>query len=59
MGTEKPPSSHLGGFSCVVMLISFAKHIITQVPDEMQAIDVYSEGAANADASIFNIHKWD
>ena len=36
MGTEKPPSWNLGGFSCVVMLISFAKHIITQVPNEMQ-----------------------
>ena len=59
MGIEKPPSDHLGGFSCANMLLSFAKHIITQVPDEMQAIDVYSEGATNADASIFNIHKWD
>ena len=38
MGTEKPPSRNLGGFSCVVMLISFAKHIITQVPNEMQEI---------------------
>jgi len=35
---EKPPSSHLGGFSCVVMSLSFAIDSITQVPDEMQEI---------------------
>ena len=45
MGTEKPPSSHLGGFSCVVMLISFAKDIITQVPNEMQVMRYCRLGA--------------
>ena len=38
MGTEKPPRFQLGGFSCVVMLTSLAKHIIAQVPNEMQVI---------------------
>ena len=38
MGIEKPPSDHLGGFSCANMLLSFAKHIIAQSPDGMQEI---------------------
>ena len=45
MGIGKPPRCELGGFSCVVMSLSFAKYIIAQVPDEMQVMRYCRLGA--------------